>query len=186
MANHWIPLTATAESVDVLIDDPHYFQKLQDIRHLFPGKEVHCFVGLQEDILRYINDSKPGGNSGDAAASLSNILGQLEEEEGHPVEEALGTVVDENDSAIVRLVNQIIADAYEKGASDIHIEPYGEQRDTVVRFRIDGICHQYLKVPAIYRRALVSRIKIMAQLDIAERRKPRDGKNALSGAKSGY
>jgi len=177
-ANYWIPLTATEESIDVLIDDPHSFQKLQDIRHLFPGKEIHCFVGLQEDILHYINDSKSGGNSGDAAASLSNILGQLEEEEeGHLIEEEdLESVVDENDSAIVRLVNQIITDAYEKGVSDIHIEPYGEQRDTVVRFRIDGICHKYLEVPAIYRRAMVSRIKIMAQLDIAERRKPQDGK----------
>lgn len=177
-ANYWIPLTATKESVDVLIDDPHSFQKLQDIQHLFPGKEIHCFVGLQEDILRYINDSKPSGDSGEAAASLSNILGQLEEEEeGHLIEEEeLEAVVDENDSAIVRLVNQIITDAYERGVSDIHIEPYGEQSDTVVRFRIDGACHQYLNVPAIYRRAMVSRIKIMAQMDIAERRKPQDGK----------
>ena len=177
-ANYWIPLTATDKSIEVLIDDPHSFQKLQDIRHLFPGKEVHCRVGFQEDILRYIHANTPGGDSEDAAASLSTILGQLEEEHEHGGEEAAAAdpVVDENDSAIVRLVNQIITDAYDRGVSDIHIEPYGEQSDTMVRFRIDGACHPYLQIPAAYRRAVVSRIKIMAQLDIAERRKPQDGK----------
>ena len=85
-------------------------------------------------------------------------------------------IVDENDSAIVRLANQIISDAYKAGVSDIHVEPYGEKRECVVRFRVDGSCHEYNKIPAAYRRALVSRYKIMARLDIAERRKPQDGK----------
>jgi type II secretory ATPase GspE/PulE/Tfp pilus assembly ATPase PilB-like protein len=84
--------------------------------------------------------------------------------------------MDENDSAIVRLANQIIMDAYKTGVSDIHIEPYGEKRETVIRFRLDGSCFEYNKVPATYRRALVSRYKIMSRLDIAERRKPQDGK----------
>ena len=84
--------------------------------------------------------------------------------------------VDENDSAIVRLANQIIADAYRMGSSDIHVEPYGEKRETLVRFRVDGSCFEYMKIPPSYRRAIVSRLKIMASLDIAERRKPQDGK----------
>ena len=67
-------------------------------------------------------------------------------------------------------------DAYKARASDIHIEPYGAQKDTVIRYRIDGGCAEYQKVPGAYRRAIVARIKIMAQLDIAERRKPQDGK----------
>ncbi|MBI4400752.1 MAG: type II/IV secretion system protein, partial [Nitrospirae bacterium] len=84
--------------------------------------------------------------------------------------------VDENDSAIVRLANQIIADAYRMGSSDIHVEPYGEKKETMVRFRVDGNCFEYMKIPPSYRRAIVSRLKIMASLDIAERRKPQDGK----------
>jgi type II secretory ATPase GspE/PulE/Tfp pilus assembly ATPase PilB-like protein len=84
--------------------------------------------------------------------------------------------VDENDSVIVRLANQIIMDAYKQGASDIHIEPYSDKRETVVRFRVDGSCFEYQKIPPAYRRALVSRYKIMSRLDIAERRKPQDGK----------
>jgi type II secretory ATPase GspE/PulE/Tfp pilus assembly ATPase PilB-like protein len=74
------------------------------------------------------------------------------------------------------LANQIIADAYKLGCSDIHIEPYGEKRETLVRFRVDGSCFEYMKIPPSYRRAIVSRFKIMANLDIAERRKPQDGK----------
>ena len=76
----------------------------------------------------------------------------------------------------MRLANQIIVDAYKRGASDIHIEPYAARADTVIRMRIDGSCVEYQRLPASYRRALVSRLKIMARLDIAERRKPQDGK----------
>ncbi|MBI4560960.1 MAG: type II/IV secretion system protein, partial [Candidatus Rokubacteria bacterium] len=90
--------------------------------------------------------------------------------------EVVGGEVDENDSTFVRLANQIIVDAYKARASDIHIEPYGPQKDTVIRIRVDGTCMEYQKVPAAYRRAVVARLKIMSQLDIAERRKPQDGK----------
>ena len=84
--------------------------------------------------------------------------------------------IDEHDSAIVRLASQIIAEADRLGASDVHIEPYSEQKETAIRFRVDGSCFTYMRIPATYRRAIVSRFKIMASLDIAERRKPQDGK----------
>ena len=84
--------------------------------------------------------------------------------------------IDENDSAIVRLASQIIVEAYRHEASDIHIEPYSDRKETAIRFRVDGTCSTYMRIPAIYRRALVSRIKIMSNLDISERRKPQDGK----------
>jgi type II secretory ATPase GspE/PulE/Tfp pilus assembly ATPase PilB-like protein len=84
--------------------------------------------------------------------------------------------IDENDSAIVRLTNQVIAEADRLGASDIHIEPYADRKEVTVRLRIDGTCFTYMGIPAAYRRAVVSRIKVMANLDIAERRKPQDGK----------
>src|SRR5262249_15536043 len=67
-------------------------------------------------------------------------------------------------------------DAYKARASDIHIEPYGSAKDTMIRYRIDGTCIEYQKVPGAYRRAIVARLKIMSMLDIAERRKPQDGK----------
>lgn len=84
--------------------------------------------------------------------------------------------VTERDSVIVKLVNKIIYDAYTSKASDIHIEPYPGKKDVVVRTRVDGQCSIYQRIPYRYKFAIPSRIKIMAELDIAERRKPQDGK----------
>src|SRR5262249_40931937 len=84
-----------------------------------------------------------------------------------------------SDSAVIKLANQVIIDAYQRGASDIHVEPRGKDRSTVVRFRIDGECSNYQLIPSSLRGPLVARFKIMAKLDISERRKPQDGKIRL-------
>ena len=80
------------------------------------------------------------------------------------------------DNVIVKLVNKIIIDAYRQGASDIHIEPYPGKKKTIVRIRKDGDLKNYYEIPAKMRSAVVARIKIMADLDISEKRKPQDGK----------
>lgn len=104
--------------------------------------------------------------------STMGIEGTIEQEPQEPV-------VTESDNALVRMVNQIILDAYERKASDIHIESYQGKLDTKIRFRLDGELESYLDIPARFRNAMISRIKIMANLDIAERRKPQDGKIAF-------
>ncbi|MBT8360743.1 MAG: GspE/PulE family protein, partial [Deltaproteobacteria bacterium] len=76
----------------------------------------------------------------------------------------------------VQLVNKIIEDAYYAGASDIHIEPYGVEKDAEVRYRIDGTCANVLNISKINVRSAIARIKVLADLDISERRKPQDGK----------
>ena len=76
----------------------------------------------------------------------------------------------------VKLVNKIILDAYHQGASDIHVEPRPGKEKTQIRIRKDGSLVPYIEIPASYRNALVTRIKIMCDLDISERRKPQDGK----------
>ncbi|MEY3006844.1 MAG: hypothetical protein RI942_1186 [Pseudomonadota bacterium] len=93
-----------------------------------------------------------------------------------PSSEENSEEVGENDNTILRLANKIIIDAYRRGASDIHIEPYPRRSKAIVRFRIDGVLSDYIEVPANLRKPLVSRYKIMAGLDIAEKRKPQDGK----------
>ncbi|MBK9131557.1 MAG: Flp pilus assembly complex ATPase component TadA [Gammaproteobacteria bacterium] len=80
------------------------------------------------------------------------------------------------DNVIVKLVNKIVIDAYQQGASDIHIEPYPGKKKTIVRIRKDGDLKNYYEIPAKMRSAVVARIKIMADLDISEKRKPQDGK----------
>jgi len=170
---HWIPFRRYEQVIDVLIDNPHDLEKGHDIRRAFPGLTIRFSVSLQRDIERYLQLASGDGDMG----SISDTLGELRSEarsERDTNEES--DSIDENNSAIVRLANQIIVEAYRKEASDIHIEPYSDHKETSVRFRVDGTCATYMRVPATYRRALVSRMKIMASLDIAERRKPQDGK----------
>ncbi|MBL8508458.1 MAG: type II/IV secretion system protein [Chitinimonas sp.] len=80
------------------------------------------------------------------------------------------------DNELVKLVNKVIVDAYQQGASDIHIEPFPGKGKTEIRFRKDGSLQPYIEVPSAYRDPIVTRLKIMCDLDISERRKPQDGK----------
>lgn len=171
--NLWLPFQRQGQVLDVLIDNPHDLEKGNDIRRAFPGLTVRFMVSLRRDIERYLMVAAGETDLG----SITDTLGELRLEARSETEGDEGNdSINEHDSAIVRLANQIIVEAYRKEASDIHIEPYSDRKETAVRFRIDGTCATYMRVPAAYRRALVSRVKIMANLDIAERRKPQDGK----------
>ncbi|MDZ7699326.1 MAG: GspE/PulE family protein [Deltaproteobacteria bacterium] len=108
------------------------------------------------------------------SGSIEDILGQLDVSEEEEEEQSDGLT--ENDSAIVQLINKMIIDAYSRNASDIHVEPRQGKANAVVRFRIDGACQVYQTIPHTYKRAIVSRLKIMSELDISERRLPQDGK----------
>jgi type II secretory ATPase GspE/PulE/Tfp pilus assembly ATPase PilB-like protein/GAF domain-containing protein len=174
--NFWVPLKRESDgSILILIDNPQDLQKVDAINQLLRGQKIKFAVGVRSDISTYVKaasgELNPKGN-------ISELIGELTEEAGGSGEEIYGNGddVDENDSTIIRLANQIIMDAYRSRSSDIHIEPYGTQKETVIRFRIDGVCQEYQKIPGAYRRALVARLKIMCNLDIAERRKPQDGK----------
>lgn len=169
--NAWIPLKRQGTVLDIVINDPHNLEKGLDIRRAFPGTTIRFSVGLRRDIEQYLLVGQVNGGS------ITEILGELVDEASIERNgEAESGEIDENDSAIVRLANQVIAEAYRLGASDVHIEPYSDRKETAVRFRVDGSCFTYMRIPAVYRRAIVSRLKIMANLDIAERRKPQDGK----------
>ena len=88
-------------------------------------------------------------------------------------------VIAETDNTLVGLVNKMILDAYTQNVSDIHIESYPGKRNTQVRFRHDGVIKKYFEFPTSFRNALISRLKIMAKLDISEKRRPQDGKIEL-------
>jgi type II secretory ATPase GspE/PulE/Tfp pilus assembly ATPase PilB-like protein len=128
-------------------------------------------VALRPDILNFI---KLFTQADQNLEGIDDILADMKTEEA-AIEEA-ESMVGEEDSAVVKLVNKIILDAYSRGASDIHIEPYPGRQETEVRIRVDGTCTLYQKIPFQLRNAVLSRLKIMADLDIAERRKPQDGK----------
>ena len=171
--NYWMPLRRNGNHVEVLVDNPRDAAKVEHVRALLPGASLRWLVALRQDIVRFLQ--RASGQRGEFGG-IEDILGELHDSTPMPQDEEPTGNLREDDSVIVRLGNQIILDAHAQGASDVHVEPYATQRDTVVRLRIDGHCREYQRIPPSYRRALVSRLKIMARLDIAERRKPQDGK----------
>ena len=170
-ANTWVPWRSEKNKIIILVDNPNDLQKVDVIKSLFPGKSIELKVAIKEDILDFIklftNDEKE-------LNAIESIISQLQNEDNDVEDET--ALVTEEDGAVVQLVNKIILDAYARGASDIHIEPYPGKRNTEVRIRIDGSCTLYQTIPYSYKNAVISRIKIMSNLDIAERRKPQDGK----------
>ena len=171
--NLWLPISRRGSLIDVLTSDPHDLDKCWDVRRAFPGVTVRYAVGLCRDIEQFLHLARGHGATGSIGAIIGQLINEIHLE---PAIDPVSGGIDENDSAIVRLANQVIAEADRLGASDIHIEPYADRKDMAVRLRIDGTCFTYMGIPAAYRRAVVSRIKVMANLDIAERRKPQDGK----------
>ena len=167
------PLERDERVVKVALEDPSDLEKVDLIRVMNLGPRVDYAVGLGEDIDAYLRASYGVLEATSAARPLlDEILGELSVVEPAPSEPE----ADESDSSIVRAASQLIKDGIQQGASDIHVEPYGDRKPTVIRLRVDGVCHVHQEVPPGHRRALVSRLKIMAGLDIAEKRKPQDGK----------
>jgi type II secretory ATPase GspE/PulE/Tfp pilus assembly ATPase PilB-like protein/putative methionine-R-sulfoxide reductase with GAF domain len=167
----WVPFERVGGNIQVLIDDPNNIVKRDTIESLLKTKAVKYDVALAGDIRKFINHffQSPEDDS-----SFTEILGKLEMEE-EPREED-GEVITESDSMIMQLVNKIINDAYKRRASDIHVEPNVGKKNVEIRYRIDGDCALYQTVPYSYRAAVVSRIKIMSNLDITVKRIPQDGK----------
>lgn len=107
---------------------------------------------------------------------VEDIIGEMTEDVVAVEDVSDASVVDETDSQIIKLVNKILIDAYKKDASDIHLEPGTGKDPLTVRYRVDGLCHISHEIPPGYKKALLSRVKIMATLDITERRRPQSGK----------
>jgi len=115
------------------------------------------------------------GNEG----QLADLIGELANEQirvDDSSEESVDSAASETDSQIIILVNRILLDAFRKGASDIHFEPGAANQPLQIRYRVDGICMQAHQIASGFKRAVISRLKIIAKLDIAERRRPQSGK----------
>jgi type II secretory ATPase GspE/PulE/Tfp pilus assembly ATPase PilB-like protein len=177
------PLEKREGTLRVAVEDPYDLTRLDAIKAMNLAPRCEFLVGLKDDILAHIRTSYGEAGPVVEEADLGRIINDLGTGEESEVdgESEERPEVDETDSGVVKLCNQIIIDAYNKGASDIHVEPYGKAMPCKVRLRIDGDCQEYLDVPAPHRSALVQRLKIMAKLDIAEKRKPQDGKIRFRG-----
>jgi len=171
----WVPFERNEKTVSVIIDDPQNIIKRDAIENLLKSKSVKYDVALKEDILKYIDFFF---RENVEEATFTDLLGKLEGSESLQAEDDEDAVRD-SDSAIIQLVNKIINDAFVRRASDIHIEPDVIDKSVLVRYRIDGDCVLYQTLPYSYRAAIISRIKIMSNLDITVKRIPQDGKIKL-------
>ena len=176
-SNVLVPVSQNGNTVALAMENPDYLPARDTIKRLLIGKDFEYCVALKADVFQMIDlffDVKRTelmANSG----SIEDILGQMEgADEEADDEEMQG--VGEEDAAIVQLVNKMIVDAFNRNASDIHVEPRPGKANAVIRFRIDGACQVYQTIPFTFKRAISSRIKIMSDLDISERRLPQDGK----------
>ncbi len=163
-----VPVLATLDDIDRALR-----------RRPGEGMAVWTLEGEQADVKQLSGVSPEQSLAFNPAVALAEDLALQLEAEAAPGAlslEAAESSVKETDNTLVKLVNKIILDARDQGASDIHIEPRPGKENTRIRFRRDGILHDYLEVPAGFRNALVARIKIMANLDISEKRRPQDGK----------
>lgn len=179
----WVPLTWDLGKIEILIDDPKDLRKLDHAKALFNTGKFVFAVGIKEDIEAIINhfftEGKKLQKSGDTDSDMAGYdempdisFEEVDDDDDDDVTDAFN----EASGKIVRLVDQVLINAFRKDASDIHIEPSKVTKKTKIRFRIDGICQDYLEVPNSFANAILSRIKIMSNLDIAERRMPQDGK----------
>ena len=175
-SSSFVPVTEEDNKVIVTMADPDDLMARDIIKKTFMTREIEFCVSIKSDISHMIEHFFDIGSVGDLKniGSIEDILGKLETEEDDLEEEIKG--MSEDDNVIVQLANKMIIDAFNRGASDIHIEPRQGKGDIIIRFRIDGACQVYQRVPHTYKRAIISRIKIMSELDISDRRHPQDGK----------
>jgi type IV pilus assembly protein PilB len=152
----------------VAMADPSNILALDDLKLMTGQDRLRPVVAVPEDIAALISRAK---SLDDAVADAT-----AEEEEDVPLISDIRESAD--DAPVIKLVNSIIAEAVEEGASDIHFEPEG--RDMRVRFRIDGVLGEVTTIPRRMVAGVISRVKIMGQLDIAERRLPQDGRIGLT------
>ncbi len=172
--NQWLPIEDGKDGLVVVCLDPERIRSSRIASNVFPKAKIVYRVTTQKEFKETCNQFY--GVEVDNGGDIDDLLSSLGDDEGEAVEGANDEVSAAADNELVKLVNKIIIDAYNQGASDIHIEPYPGKAKTEIRFRRDGSLAPYIEVPAAYRSAIVARLKIMCDLDISEKRKPQDGK----------
>lgn len=172
-----VPFGLMGNTLNVAMSDPGNLFVIDDMRFL-TRRNIQVHVASDSMIKKVIGQIYAGEES------LDDVLGLLKEEidvdvvQGTTDEMDLSLLEDAAEQApVVKLVNLILMDAIRKQASDIHIEPY--EKTMRVRFRIDGVLYEIMRPPLQLKNAIISRIKIMSRLDIAERRLPQDGRIKL-------
>ncbi|MBS3780705.1 MAG: Flp pilus assembly complex ATPase component TadA [Desulfovermiculus sp.] len=170
---HWVPFDRNGSQIQILIDNPFDLGRVDEIKFILGTSRIEFRVALHQDIEAFIDRFFQEMSGGAELSQFEEEVDSVSEVEEAP---ELETMVQDDDSEVVRLVNALLIEAWKRGASDIHVEPNSVSKYCAVRYRVDGSCHEFRKLRFGLARPIISRIKIMARLDIAERRLPQDGK----------
>ncbi|MCK4841109.1 MAG: GspE/PulE family protein [Methylococcales bacterium] len=176
--NLCVPISGDEEKATIVIDDPSDYNRILEIQKVLGIKNFIIRVSLPSDILNFLDNS--GINTVNSEDELKAILDKpqhiaISDNQAQDDDEE-DPEVDSDAAPVIQLINRIIDDAVHLGASDIHIEPGKDKQPTIVRMRIDGECREIERIPYTFGPPALSRIKVMSNLDIAERRLPQDGK----------
>ena len=170
----WIPLEESPDGLIIMCLDPEAVRSSRIVAQVFPRIRKFSFrVTTRFEFMQTL--SQIFGVEAESG-SINDMLADMD---SSPLDDASNEDSLESaaaDNELVKFVNKVILDAFHQGVSDIHIEPMPGKLKTGIRFRIDGSLQPYIEVPAHFRQAMVTRLKIMCDLDISERRKPQDGK----------
>jgi type II secretory ATPase GspE/PulE/Tfp pilus assembly ATPase PilB-like protein len=169
----WIPLEQAPDGLVIMCTDPEAVRNSRIVPQIFPRTSKFAWRVTTQTEFDETVAQLWGADAGDSVEDmLADLSGPMEDDgsDDNSLESAAA------DNELVKFVNKIIVDAHNQKASDIHIEPMPGKLKTGIRFRIDGTLVPYIEVPAHFRQAMVTRLKIMCDLDISERRKPQDGK----------
>ena len=174
-ANQWLPIDDTKEGLVILCLDPERIRSSRIASNVFPRARLQYRVTTVKDFKETVNQFYGTADMGDMG-DIGDMLSGLDDESLDLDSGGSDEVSAAADNELVKLVNKVIIEAFQMGASDIHIEPYPGKGKTEIRLRKDGELERYIEIPASYRAAIVARIKIMCDLDISEKRRPQDGK----------
>ena len=167
-----LPVSRSGRRLVVAMVNPTNIFAIDDIKFI-TGYEIEANVATEVSLKRAIDRAyDSAGTMADVMRGMEEEISVVEEEERSEADASLAAAASE--APIVKLVNSLITDAVRRGASDIHLEPY--ERHMRVRYRIDGVLQEMISPPTKFKAAIISRLKIMAELDIAERRLPQDGR----------
>ncbi len=165
-----VPISRHGRQVTVAVHNPADVHPMDDVRACLRDFRVDFVLAPEAEIMRVIH-----GSFDQAAAAAKEVIDGINEEEYSELDGLSEDTLDlANEAPIIRMVNAILSQGVQERASDIHIEPFEKHLD--VRYRIDGILHKRLSPPRMIHSGIVSRIKIMSNLNIAENRLPQDGR----------
>jgi type IV pilus assembly protein PilB len=171
-----IPFARDGDRLKIAITDPQDVRGLDELQ-IATRETVELHVAAKNDVLAELRRLSRAAEA--MSATYAGEMENIEEEEADDLE-----AEDEyTDAPLVRLVNSVIFQAAEDGASDIHVEP--QENELVVRYRIDGVLHVAHRIPRRLASGVTTRLKVLAKLDIAERRRPQDGRISLNAAAAG-